>query len=80
MTRATALAKEVKLPAMKRSILAIQASKVEHVRSNRFFQSRVLTNKSSSGLNNETLLSEASRIVLRLARLLASDQQAQRFP
>ena len=31
MTRATVPAKEVKLPAMKRSILAIQASRVEHV-------------------------------------------------
>src|ERR1051325_10044785 len=47
-------------------------SSVEHVRCNRFFQISELTKTSSSGLNNEKMLREATRIILRFARLRAT--------
>jgi hypothetical protein len=45
---------------------------VEHVRNSRFFQRREFANVSSSGLNNEKMLREATRIIFFLARLTAT--------
>src|SRR5262245_52758324 len=45
---------------------------VEHVRSSRFFQSSELANVSSSVLNSEKMLREATIIIFRFARLSAT--------
>src|SRR5262245_38570925 len=47
-------------------------SSLEHVRSSRFFQSSELANVSSSVLNSEKMLREATRIIFRFARLSAT--------
>ena len=47
-------------------------SSVEHDRSSRFFQRSELKNVSSSGLNSEKMLREATRIIFRFARLSAT--------
>src|SRR5262249_23352078 len=47
-------------------------SSVEHVRRSRFFHSSELANVSSSVLNSEKMLREATRIIFRFARLRAT--------
>src|SRR5262245_13227632 len=47
-------------------------NRVEHVRSSRCFQSSELMNVSSSVLNSEKMLREATRIIFRFARLSAT--------